>query len=191
MPDNSLVKPELLSTRLAFDGHLYRVRVDQIRLPSGRETAREVIEHPGAVAILAITEEGQLILVRQYRYAIDTPLLEIPAGTCELDESVVETADRELVEETGYQAAKLTEVRTYFSSAGYSNERITLVIATGCRRVSDELALDEVDEVVLVSQAEARTLFEPGPNEARDAKTIIAVSMLLAGLLPAASPSSS
>ena len=184
MPDSSSAKPTLLSTRLAFEGHLYRVRVDQIRLPSGRETVREVIEHPGAVAILALTDEDELILVRQYRYSIDASLLEIPAGTCEPNESPVETAARELVEETGYQAAGITEVRTYFSSAGYSNERITLVVATGCRRVTADLAPDEVDEVVLVPYDNARTLFEAGPNEARDAKTIIGVSMLLAGLLP-------
>jgi ADP-ribose pyrophosphatase len=184
MPDNSLAKPTLLSTRIAFEGHVYRVRVDRIRLPSGRETVREVIEHPGAVAILAITEDDQLILVRQYRYSIDSSLLEIPAGTRESNESPAETAGRELVEETGYQAVSVTEVRTYFSSAGYSNERITLVVATGCHRVSDDLAPDEVDEVVLIPRENARTLLEPGPNEARDAKTIIAVSMLLAGLLP-------
>jgi ADP-ribose pyrophosphatase len=184
MSDSSSAKPTLLSSRLAFEGHLCRVRVDQIRLPSGRETVREVIEHPGAVAILAITEDDELILVRQYRYSIDASLLEIPAGTCEPNESPVETAGRELIEETGFQAARLTEIRTYFSSAGYSNERITLVVATGCRRVSSELAPDEVDEVTLIPREDARTLFEPGPNEARDAKTIVAVSMLLADLIP-------
>jgi ADP-ribose pyrophosphatase len=184
MPDSSSPKPTLISSHLAFKGHVYQVRVDQIRLPSGRETVREVIEHPGAVAILAITEDDQLILVRQYRYSIDASLLEIPAGTSEPNESPAETAARELVEETGYQAASVTEVRTYFSSAGYSNERIMLVVATGCRLVSDDLAPDEVDEVVLIPLENARTLFEPGPNGARDAKTIIAVSMLLAGLLP-------
>jgi ADP-ribose pyrophosphatase len=184
MPDSPSAKPTLISSRLAFEGHLYWVRVDQIRLPSGRETVREVIEHPGAVAILAFTDDDELILVRQYRYAIDVSLLEIPAGTCEPNESPVETAGRELIEETGYRAARITEVRTYFSSAGYSNERITLVVASGCHRVFDELAPDEIDEVVLVPRDKARTLFEVGPNEARDAKTIIAVSMLLAGLVP-------
>jgi ADP-ribose pyrophosphatase len=184
MPDNTSAKPTLLSSRLAFEGHLYRVRVDQIRLPSGRETVREVIEHPGAVAILAITDDDRLILVRQYRYSVNDSLLEIPAGTCEPNEPPVETAGRELIEETGFQAANITEVRTYFSSAGYSNERITIVVATGCHRVSDELAPDEIDEVTLIPREEAQTLFEPGPNEARDAKTIIAVSMLLAGLIP-------
>jgi ADP-ribose pyrophosphatase len=184
MPDNSsLAIPKRLSSRLAFEGHLYRVRVDQIRLPSGRETVREVIEHPGAVAILAITDDDRLILVRQYRYSVNDSLLEIPAGTCEPNEPPVETAGRELIEETGFQAANITEVRTYFSSAGYSNERITIVLATGCHRVTDELAPDEIDEVTLIPREAALTLFEPGPNGARDAKTIIAVSMLLAGLI--------
>src|SRR3954468_23960441 len=107
MSDDSAKKPALISSRYAFEGTLYNVRVDQVRLPSGRETVREIIEHPGAVAILAITEDWQIILARQYRYAVDGSLLEIPAGTREPNETPIETADRELVEETGYRAAEI------------------------------------------------------------------------------------
>jgi len=177
-------KPTRLSSKRVFEGTLYTVRVDQIRLPSGRETVREIIEHPGAVAILALTEDQQIILVRQYRYAVDGSLLEIPAGTREPDESPVQTAGRELIEETGYEAAELQELQTYYSSAGYSDERITLVVATGCRPVTSELAPDEVDEVTLVPVSDVRALFAPGPNQPRDAKTLIALSMLVAGLIP-------
>src|SRR5262245_55403664 len=120
MTEDFATKPTLISSRYAFEGTLYKVRVDEIRLPSGRETVREIIEHPGAVAILAITEDQQIILVRQFRYAVDSPLLEIPAGTREPNESPVETAARELIEETGYRAANIRELHTYYSSAGYS-----------------------------------------------------------------------
>jgi ADP-ribose pyrophosphatase len=183
MPDDAAAKPTLLSTKLVFDGSLYKVRVDKVRLPSGRETVREVIEHPGAIAILAITENDELILVRQYRYSIDESILEIPAGTSEPHESAIETAGRELIEETGYQAAALAELCTYYSSVGYSNERITLIVATGCRRTSNDLAPDEVDEVTLVPRSDARSLFGSGPNQVKEAKSIIGVSMLLAGLI--------
>ncbi len=104
MPQEEAKSPQLISSRQVFEGHLFKIRVDQVRLPSGRETVREIIEHPGAVAILAITEDQQIILVRQYRYAVDGSLLEIPAGTREPNESPIETADRELLEETGYRA---------------------------------------------------------------------------------------
>jgi len=184
MSDDSAKKPALISSRYAFEGTLYNVRVDEIRLPSGRETVREIIEHPGAVAILAITEDHQIILVRQFRYAVDGSLLEIPAGTLEPNESPAETAARELIEETGYRATHIRELHTYYSSAGYSDERITLVVASGCQKISDELAPDEVDEVTLVPVQDAPTLLDPGPNQARDAKTIIGISMLIAGLVP-------
>jgi ADP-ribose pyrophosphatase len=184
MTDDTAKKPTLLSSQRVFEGHLYKVRVDQIRLPSGRKTVREVIEHPGAVAILAITEDQQIILVRQFRYAVDGSLLEIPAGTREPDESPVQTAARELIEETGYRATEIQELRTYYSSAGYSDERITLVLATGCKQSTNQLAPDEVDEVTLVPVSEAPSLLEPGPNQARDAKTLIALSMLIGGIIP-------
>jgi ADP-ribose diphosphatase len=183
MTDDIAKKPTLLSSRRVFDGHLYKVRVDQVRLPSGRETEREVIEHPGAVAILAITEDQQIILVRQYRYAVDGSLLEIPAGTREPNESPVQTAARELIEETGYRATEIQELRTYYSSAGYSDERITLILATGCKQTTIQLAPDEVDEVTLVPVSEAPSLLDPGPNQARDAKTLIALSMLIGRLI--------
>jgi ADP-ribose pyrophosphatase len=187
MPDDTNKKPTRLSSQRVFEGTLYNVRVDKVRLPSGRETTREIIEHPGAVAILAITEDQQIILVRQYRYAVDGSLLEIPAGTREPNESPIETADRELLEETGYRATAVRELQTYYSSAGYSDERITLVVATGCQQTSSELAPDEVDEVTLVPVQDAPSLLDPGPNQARDAKTIIAISMLIAGLVPLSS----
>src|SRR4051794_20261909 len=155
MSEETSKTPKCISSKRAFDGTFFKIRVDQVRLPSGRETVREIIEHPGAVAILAITENQQIILVRQYRYAVDGSLLEIPAGTREPNESAIETASRELVEETGYRAKEIRELHTYYSSAGYSDERVTLVVAIGCHQISRDLAPDEVDEVTLIPVQDA------------------------------------
>src|SRR6478735_6983242 len=95
---------ETLRSERGFDGKLLHVRVDHVRLPSGRESVREVVEHPGAVAIVAVTERGEVILIRQWRHAAGAELLEIPAGTRETGEAPETTAGRELIEETGYRA---------------------------------------------------------------------------------------
>jgi ADP-ribose pyrophosphatase len=171
--------PEVLRSRLAYDGFI-RVRLDEVRLPSGREAGREVVEHPGAVGILALTEAGEVLLVRQWRHAAGQVLLEIPAGTREPGESVEATARRELVEEVGYEPGALSELRTFFPSPGYSSERIALVRADGCRPVDRVPDPDEGTELVAVPRHEIGRLVA-GPDEPiRDGKTLIALLTLLA-----------
>src|SRR4051812_35266749 len=99
-----------MSSRRGYDRALVHVRVDDVLLPTGRHSVREVLEHPGAVAIVALTENDELILVRQWRYAVQEELLEIPAGTRDRGESTEETALRELKEETGYEATEVREL---------------------------------------------------------------------------------
>src|SRR5688500_12755627 len=115
---------ERLSTEQAFRGKLIGVRVDRVRLPDGRETTREVVEHPGAVAILPVTEAGELVLIRQYRYAAGRTLLEVPAGTREPDEPAEETAVRELREETGLAAGVIELLVRFFVSPGWCTEEL-------------------------------------------------------------------
>ena len=113
-----------LGTKLQFEGWRIRVRTDSLLNPDGRKTTRDVVEHPGAVAIVARTKADEVILVRQYRHATGEELLEIPAGTREEGESPIETARRELEEETGYTANKIHQLTAFYTAPGFTNEMI-------------------------------------------------------------------
>jgi ADP-ribose pyrophosphatase len=132
-----------IGSRRAFDGRLLHLRVDDVRLPSGRTSVREVIEHPGSVAILPITTTGEILLVRQYRYAVGREMLEIPAGLLEPGESPEAAARRELREETGHEAGELQLITACFPAAGFSNEHQTRFLATNCRPVAYDADPDE------------------------------------------------
>ena len=150
-------------------------------MPSGRESVREVVEHPGAVAIVPITPSGDVLFVRQYRYAVGRTLLELPAGLREPKESPLETARRELVEEVGYAPDELTELGTYYSSVGFSTEQLTLVRADGCRPVVHVPDTDEGLTVEHIPRSELADLLAPGAVQIEDAKTLIGVLWLLRG----------
>jgi ADP-ribose pyrophosphatase len=174
-------REEILRSRRGFDGKRVRVRVDEVRLPSGRETVREVVEHPGAVAIVPVTADGRLLLIRQHHHAIGRALLGLPAGTVEPNEAPIETARRELVEETGYAAGRLTELVSYFTSPGYTDERLTLFRADDCRPTGGNPAPDELIALVPVPLADVPQLLAPGPDQIREAKTLIGLLLLLRG----------
>ncbi len=120
-----------LSRHTAFQGRLLRLRVDEARLPDGTTAGREVVEHPGGVGVIALTDEGEVLLVRQFRYPYGEVLLEIPAGKRELEEDPLTTGKRELEEETGYQADTFTPLGTVYPTPGYCDEVIYLYLATG------------------------------------------------------------
>jgi ADP-ribose pyrophosphatase len=170
---------ETLSSRRGFDGALVHVRVDQVRLPSGRVTTRETIEHPGSVAIVGVTKDGQVLLLRQSHHAIRRTLLGIPAGTLEPGESREECARRELVEETGYRAGRLTQLASYFTSPGYTNERMTIFHAEECELTSGDIDPDELIRLVLWPLVEVPRLVTPGPDQVQEAKTLIGLLLLL------------
>jgi ADP-ribose pyrophosphatase len=170
---------ETISSSRGFDGKLVHVRVDRVRLPSGKESVREVIEHPGAVAILALTTNDDVIFVRQWRHAVGRELLELPAGTREPGESAIETARRELQEETGFAAGQLREIARYFSSAGFLNEQITLVLAQECFPGEQKIDIDEATRVELVPVSRLSSMIEPD-GELHDAKSLIGVLWLIA-----------
>ena len=169
----------VLASRRAFDGKRVRVRVDDVRLPSGRETVREVVEHPGAVAIVPITADGRVLLIRQHHHAIGRTLLGIPAGTLEPAEPPAETARRELIEETGYAAGRLTELVSYFPSPGYTNERLTIFRADDCRPVGGGPSPDELIAVVPVPLPDIPALLAPGPDQIQESKTLVGLLWLL------------
>jgi ADP-ribose pyrophosphatase len=169
-----------LSSERAYDGRLIHVRRDTVRLSSGRETVREVVEHPGSVAIVPVSVDQEVILVQHYRHAAGRNLLELPAGTLDKPgESQRDAALRELLEETGYRAETLTELMTFFPTAGYSSEHITLFLATGCERTPDFSMTDEITRVVPTPIDRVHSLLAPGPSQVQAGMTIIGLFWLL------------
>ncbi len=159
------------STRV-YDGRVAKLRVDDVRLTDGRESRREVVEHPGAVAIVPLLPGPKVVLVRQWRYCVSGWLLEIPAGILEPGEEPSACAQRELTEETGYAAARVEPLISFYTSPGFTTELLHVFLASELREA--EAAADE-DEVlpVVVDWDEARAMCLDG--RIRDAKTIAGI----------------
>lgn len=139
---------ELVSSERIYDGRVVNLRVDTVRLPGGRITSREIVEHSGAVAIVALDEEQNVLLVKQFRAAVGETLLELPAGTLEAGEEARACALRELREETGHAAQRIEELYVFYASPGFCNERIWLFLASGLEKCSQDTQADEIIEVV-------------------------------------------
>ncbi len=156
-----------------YDGRIISIRVDRVRLENGRESTREVVEHPGAVAILPVLEDGSMLLVRQFRYAVGRELLEAPAGTREPGEPAEETALRELEEETGKRAGRIELLTRFYISPGWCNEQIVIYRAHDLVASETRFDDDEVIDIVQVRPEEVPALVASG--EIADAKTIVAL----------------
>lgn len=159
-----------LSSKQMFSGNLLKLRVDEVLLPNGRKSAREIVEHPGAVAVVAITENDEVLMVRQYRKAIERELLEIPAGKLEEGESREVCVERELMEETGYFPNELTYLTSFYTSPGFSNEILHLFIAKNLIKKSRDADFDEYLQAEKVPFEEAINKIRTG--EIVDSKTI-------------------
>lgn len=166
-----------IDSKKAFEGRIINVRVDKIRTKDGGESFREVVEHSGGVAIAALTNDNELVLIRQFRKPAEQVILEIPAGKIEKGEMPEATAARELKEETGYTAAKMTHIFTFYSSPGYSSEKIHLYLA-------EEIELGEASpdenehlETVTYDFDTLSKMIENG--EIIDGKTIVAIQAIL------------
>lgn len=115
-----------------FRGHVFRVAHTRFTDPGGQPFERDVVRHPGAVAVVPVHADGTATLVRQMRVAVGEAVLEIPAGTCDVDgEPLEETARRELAEEAGFEASRFEHLATVYNSPGYSDQRTTIFLATG------------------------------------------------------------
>ena len=159
-----------------YSGKIIDVVVDDVTLPNGKTAKRELVFHNGAVAIIAITDEGKLLLVRQFRKPLEKTILEIPAGKIEKDETdPFKTAQRELEEETGYQAAEMKEITRFIASPGFCNEELTIYEAKGLIKVDNPLPQDDDEflEIVELSLDEAKEKVKTG--EICDAKTMYAM----------------
>lgn len=132
-----------ISSKQIFSGHLLKLRVDEVLLPNGRKSTREIVEHPGAVAVVAITGNDEVLLVRQYRKAVERELLEIPAGKLEKGESKETCVKRELMEETGYYPNELEYLTSFYTSPGFSNEIIHLFLGKKLIRKAKDADFDE------------------------------------------------
>ena len=162
---------ELLGGETVWEGHIGSVHVERFRHADGEEVTRERIGHPGAVAIVALAADGSVILERQHRYPLGRDFVEIPAGKLEPDEAHLETAKRELLEETGYAAAEWTRLGLIHNAIGYSDEGIELWLATGLEQRGARLDYGEFLEVFALPFAEALAMAADG--RISDVKTII------------------
>jgi ADP-ribose pyrophosphatase len=165
-----------LSSRLIHAGRNFDFLVDEVELPSGQVTQRDIVRHPGAVAIVPLLSDSKVVLIRQYRYATGKKLFEIPAGTLEKGEPPLECAARELREETGYEAEEIEPLLSCFMAPGYSDEVIYFFVAKGLRAVGDDPELDEDITLELHSLEEVRRMI--AENVIEDAKTIVGILSL-------------
>ena len=165
-----------ISSRLLHEGRHFSFLQDEVELPNGLRTHRDIVRHPGAVAIVPVLPDGRVVLVRQYRYAVGKPLLEIPAGTLEEGEDPLECARRELGEETGYEASELMALLSCYMAPGYSDEVIHFFEARGLRSVGMSPEEDESIEVEVYEIGEITKMMDN--NAIEDAKTIIGIRCL-------------
>jgi ADP-ribose pyrophosphatase len=168
---------KLVSSRRIYDGRVINLRVDQVELPDGSLYQREIVEHPGAVAILPILDDGRILLIRQYRHAVGETLLEIPAGTLAEGEEPIECARRELLEETGYTAESICELFKCYLAPGYSSERIHIYRASKLRMTGSRRNADEYIELKPVTIHDAESMIRK--RQIQDAKTIAGLTFYL------------
>lgn len=174
--DSHLIESEI-SSQTVFKGALLEVRKDQVRLPNGKDSVREYIVHPGAVVVLAFLDNGNLLFERQFRYPLRRVFLELPAGKIDPGEAIIDTARRELLEETGYTASDWEYLGVMHPCIGYSDERIEIFAARGLHLVGEkQLDHNEFLEVIELSPAEAKEAVWNG--RITDAKTIAALFWL-------------
>jgi ADP-ribose pyrophosphatase len=154
-----------------YAGGFLHVHRDKVRLPDGTTTMREYIRHPGAVGIVALPGDGDVLLVRQHRYPHRRDFLEIPAGKLEPNEPALETGKRELLEETGYVAAKWKLLGVIHNAIAYSDEAIELWLATDLTQRGQALDHGEFLEAMPVAFADALAMTRDG--RITDVKTIV------------------
>ncbi|WKZ23376.1 MAG: NUDIX hydrolase [Candidatus Brocadiaceae baterium WH-1] len=161
---------------IVYSGKIIRVRKDEVILDDGKKVIREVVDHPGSAAIIPFISEDEIILIRQYRYAIDEMIYEVPAGTLDEGETSYTCAGRELEEETGYKASKIEPLITICPSPGILNENIHLFKATGLTKTKTDHKEDElIENIIQVKLDEALKMVKKGII--RDAKTVCCILM--------------
>jgi ADP-ribose pyrophosphatase len=172
--EHSNLYEETLASTQVFKGILLDVRCDRVKLPDGHESVREYVIHPGAVVIIALQENGELLFERQHRYPLRRAILELPAGKIDPGESTLNAAIRELLEETGHSAAEWRYLGVMHPCVGYSDERIEIFLARGLLRESEQ-QLDHGEFLDVLSLSLSDALHAVRSGNITDAKTITAL----------------
>jgi len=158
-----------------YNGRIIDLKIENHRLPDGREAAFEIVRHPGGAAVLPVLDDGRLVLIRQYRAPVGRMVLEIPAGKLDGGEPPSQCAERELIEETGFRAARLEKLGEMLTAVGFCDELLHLYIASELNAVGRNLEPDEFIETVIIPAREAFDLVDRG--EITDGKTQLALLM--------------
>lgn len=170
-----LYEEKTMKSEKIYEGKVVTLRVDTIELPNRKYSKREIIEHSGAVAIVAVTDNKEIIMVKQYRKAIEDFLLELPAGKLDYNEDPLDCAKRELKEETGYESDNIELLCEIHTSPGFSNEKIHIFLARDLKE--GEPDLDE-GEYLEVDKIEIKTILNMiYRNEITDSKSISGILM--------------
>lgn len=167
------LKEKTLQQKNVFTGNMISVRLDTVELPNNKKATREVVEHPGAVTVLAYTDQDEILMVHQYRYPIGQETLELPAGKLDPDEPPHTCAARELAEETGYRAGTVKFLGKFYTSPGFADEVMYLYAAEDL--VEGEQCCDEDEFVNVVKLRRHEAVEKIVSGEISDAKTIVGI----------------
>ena len=170
------LKETRVDTSLVYEGDFIRVHKDSVLLPNGTVSSREYIIHPGAVAVLALLDNGNLVMERQFRYPLHREFIELPAGKIDHGEDVLVCAKRELLEETGYAAQEWVHLTTAWPCIGYADERMEYFLARGLVHQGSKLDDGEFLEVFELSMSDAIEWIRLG--KINDSKTIVGLFWL-------------
>lgn len=169
-------KEKTIRSETIYKGNITEYIVEDVRLPNGKEAKREIVRHDGAAAVMAFTDQGKMLFVKQYRKAINQLSIEIPAGIMDPeDEDGLQTAKRELEEETGFQARNWEFATSFYSTPGFSDEYLEIYEASGLNQVENPLAQDDDETIELMTLTFEEAWSEYGKGLLRDSKSVFAL----------------
>lgn len=171
-----ITRKDAIGSKRIFEGVIFKVRLDQVKRANGSTMDLELVEHSGGVVIACKPSPNEVMLIKQYRYAVDEELIELPAGRLELGEDRLAAAKRELIEETGYRAKTWEELPPMYTAPGFCDELLTCYLATDIEWVGKNLDEDEWTDVMTVTLQEAWQLVLD--RKVRDSKTIAMLGVI-------------
>lgn len=167
----SVLNEKKLSSQTVYNGKIINLRLDEVELPNGKKGTREVVEYNGAVAVVALNSRREVLMVRQFRYAVGEILLEIPAGKINQGEEPEKSARRELSEETGYDASEWRQLTAFYSTPGFTTEKLYVYLASGLDFSGQHTDDDEFIQVESYPLEELLAMLDR--QEIKDAKSIV------------------